>query len=195
MGLENRDYVREDYDDGPQWSDTPLRRRSGPRSMIVTLILITAAVFVLQLITVKSGTGSSAVQSWLELTGEDVWSRGQVWRFLSYAFVHSQKDPLHLVFNMLMLYSIGTITRDKLGDREFLWYYLAAGVFAGICSLVSYSLLKMPVSIIGASGAVLAVFCIAALHYPRQQSCSWASSPSSFAGCWPFSWALTSFPS
>ena len=163
MGIENREYLREDFDEGS--------RRFGTQSasIVVKLIIVTVAVFVLQLLTIDDRGGSSLAQQWLELKADKVFFQGQIWRLLSYAFCHSQNDLLHLVFNMMVLYSIGGILRELVGDREFLWFYLVSAIFAGICSLAFYSIIGIPVAIVGASGATMAIFCTVAMHYPRQK--------------------------
>ncbi len=162
MGIENREYLREDYDEGSR------RFHKQSASIVVKLIIVTVAVYVLQLLTIDRG-GSSLAQQWLELKADSVFFQGQIWRLLTYAFCHSQEDLLHLVFNMMVLYSIGGILRELLGDREFLWFYLVSAVFAGICSLAVYSIMAIPVVIVGASGATMAIFCTVAMHYPRQK--------------------------
>lgn len=168
MGIENRQYLRDEYD------DTAGRFR-GPSSkpMTVILVVVTVAVFILQLMTKTSiaqpGAAPSLVQGWLALNFEDVMTRGQIWRLLTYAFCHDQSNLLHIVFNMMVLYSIGGVLRQLLGDREFLWFYLVAAVFAGMCSLAFYRLVGISAQVIGASGATMAVFCVVALHYPRQK--------------------------
>jgi len=167
MGIENREYLRDEYDDA---AGTFRRRSSKPMTLI--LVIVTVAVFVLQLMTSRStgprGVSTSLVQEWLALNFDDV-SHGQIWRLLTYAFCHDQSNLLHIVFNMMVLYSIGGVLRQLLGDREFLWFYLVAAVFAGMCSLVFYRLVGINAQIIGASGATMAVFCLVALHYPRQK--------------------------
>ncbi len=164
MGIENREYLRNEYDDS-----AGSFRRPSSKPMTVILVVVTVAVFVLQLMTSRQGTSTSLVQEWLALNFEDVVSRGQIWRLLTYAFCHDQRNLLHIVFNMMVLYSIGGVLRQLLGDREFLWFYLVAAVFAGMCSLVFYRLVGISAQIIGASGATMGVFCLVALHYPRQK--------------------------
>ena len=168
MGIENREYLRDEYDD-----TAGSFRRPSSKPMTVILVVVTVAVFVLQLMTSRSGgppgASTSLVQEWLALNFEDVLMRGQIWRLLTYAFCHDQSKLLHLVFNMMVLYSIGGVLRQLLGDREFLWFYLVAAVFAGMCSLVFYRLVGINAQIIGASGATMGVFCLVALHYPRQK--------------------------
>lgn len=167
MGLENREYLRDSYSDGSGGF-----RRAASKPMTVILVVVTVAVFVLQLLTSKGaagGGGASLVQDWLALNADDVLSRGQVWRLLTYAFCHAQNNPMHIVFNMIVLYSIGGVLLPLLGDREFLWFYLVSATFAGIVSLSFYQLVGIKAQIIGASGATMAVFCVVALHYPRQK--------------------------
>lgn len=163
MGIENREYLRDEYDDAGVF------RRPASKPMTLILVIVTAAVFVLQLLTSRPG-GTSLVQEWLSLNFDQAVLKGQVWRLLTYAFCHDQRDPLHIVFNMIVLYSIGGVLRHLLGDREFLWFYLAAAVFAGICSLAFYRLVGINAEIIGASGATMAVFCMVALHYPQRKA-------------------------
>lgn len=142
--------------------------------MTLILVGVTVAVFVLQLMTSgksngQPGASPSLVQEWLALDFDNVMTRGQIWRLLTYAFCHDQSNLLHIVFNMIVLYSIGGVLRQLLGDREFLWFYLVAAVFAGMCSLAFYRLIGISAQIIGASGATMGVFCLVALHYPRQK--------------------------
>lgn len=164
MGIENRDYLR---DDEPSWNGP--RRMSGSSSVVTALIGVTVAIYVLQIILNNRTTGSSVIQDWMQLTAVDVFRRGQVWRLLGYAFVHSPRDLLHVIMNMLLLFSMGRMLQEQIGRREFLWFYLAAAVFAGIVSVAAYSILGRFIPIVGASGAVLAVVTVLALTHPRQQ--------------------------
>ncbi|TVQ80797.1 MAG: rhomboid family intramembrane serine protease [Phycisphaeraceae bacterium] len=53
----------------------------------------------------------------------------QVWRFVTFQFLHSHGFLLHLVFNMIGLYFFGPIVERFLGSRRlFLAYYLACGI-------------------------------------------------------------------
>lgn len=100
--------------------------------------------------------------------------RGQVWRLLTYAFLHSTSGPMHLLFNMLVLWSLGRAVEELLGGKEFLWFYLVSAVFAAIC----YVLFAFGMALagargiaymLGASGAVRACLVLYALHYPNRK--------------------------
>lgn len=162
MGIENREYLRDEFEGGPGGL------RLGGASMLVRIIAVTVAVFVLQIIFTRAGDGSS-VTKWLSLNSTDLFQGGQIWRLLTYAFCHDPANLFHLLFNMMALYSIGSMLLNLLGSREFLWFYLVSAVFSGICSVAFYSIMQIPVSVVGASGAVNAVFCAVAIHYPRQR--------------------------
>ncbi len=162
MGIENREYLRDEYEGGPGGL------RLGGSSMLVKLIIATVGVFILQLAFTRPGVGS-AVTDWLQLSAEDLYLRGQIWRLLTYAFCHSTQDPFHLIFNMLTLYFIGDTLQRMLGQKEFLWFYCSAAVFAGVCSVLYYTILGQQADVVGASGVVCAVFGLITMHYPRQR--------------------------
>src|SRR5262249_6293363 len=104
----------------------------------------------------------------LELRPSDV-LHGQVWRVLTYAFLHSTSGLLHLVFNMLFLWWFGTDVEDIYGPREFLALYLIAAVLGGLAYIFSYLAgMGSNLPCVGASGAVMAVMVLCALHYPSR---------------------------
>lgn len=75
--------------------------------------------------------------------------QGDVWRLLSYAFVHGE-HPAHLVLNMLALQSFGGFLEPLLGPRRYLVVYTAAALGGGLASaFLSGALLS-----VGASGAL-----------------------------------------
>ncbi len=156
MGFENRDYYRDSSSD---WS-----RGFGANSALRWLIGVTIAVFIGQNIP------SLAVTESLELATDKVFPGGQVWRFLTYAFCHTTDDPLHLVFNLLVLWWFGRTLEERLGTREFVAFYLTAALFAAVCYWgLQTVVLKQPSLMLGASGAVMAVMAVYAMWYPRQQ--------------------------
>lgn len=57
----------------------------------------------------------------------------QVWRFLTFQFLHA--NLTHLLFNMLGLWFVGWIVEDYLGRRRYLAFYLTCGIFGAITYL------------------------------------------------------------
>jgi membrane associated rhomboid family serine protease len=164
MGLENREYLRDDFQQPSGW-----RPSSGSLPATTQLILVMVAVFVLQLATIRPDQRSSLVESWLQLQLGPIVEQGQIWRLLTYAFCHSRGNLLHIVINALTLHFAGQLLAGVLPRREFLWFYLSGAVFAGIVSLVFCWFQGDTVVVIGASGAVLAALTLATLYFPRQE--------------------------
>jgi len=92
----------------------------------------------------------------------------QLWRLVTYMFLHSSYDIFHILFNMLSLYWFGVELEDIWGRRKFLIFYLVCGVGAGLFSL--FNLIMIPtVPVVGASGAVLGLLTAYAFYYPERQ--------------------------
>ncbi len=152
MGFEDRDYYRD-----PDWQP------GGGQSSVRWLIVLCAVVFLGQMVDAR-------VTEWLQLTTADTLAKWQVWRLLSYAFCHNTKDVLHLLFNMLCLWFFGRTVQERLGNREFVAFYLLAAVVAGLSYLGLHAgFLHDHSTVTGASGATMAIMALFAMWYPRQQ--------------------------
>lgn len=160
MGIYSRDYVREPSGQTYGWgADTPACK---------WLIIVNIVVFVLQLVLTYPLPGEgqqSYLEDWLALDLAGV-RHGQVWRFVTYAFLHSTDWPLHLILNMLGLWFFGPEMERLYGTREFARFYLAASVAAGAGFVLWQLVMRLSGVVIGASGAVLAVMTLFATHYP-----------------------------
>ncbi|MBM4093082.1 MAG: rhomboid family intramembrane serine protease, partial [Planctomycetes bacterium] len=107
-----------------------------------------------------------------------------LWQLLSYGFAHS---PLgmpggiwHVGLNMLLLWMFGRVIEPRIGRVEFLLFYLLAIIFAGVVWVVAVNAGALVagvetgrLQVIGASGAVTAVFILFVLYYPRQTVYLW----------------------
>jgi membrane associated rhomboid family serine protease len=110
-----------------------------------------------------------------DLEPEKVVYSGQVWRLLTYAFLHSPNGFYgHIFFNMLFLWWFGSDVEQLYGEREFLFFYLTAACIGGVAYTI-WALIRGPIlgtdiipSCIGASGAVTALLVLCAMHYPRR---------------------------
>lgn len=108
----------------------------------------------------------SVVQEWFQLeTGKVL--RGQVWRVVTSAFCHDRFGILHIFFNMLFLYWFGVTLEAMYGSREFLLFYLASAIFASLAYIGLDLATGGSTPAIGASGAVMGVTMLFAIHFPR----------------------------
>lgn len=187
MGIENRGYYRDSYDEySAPW------RQGGTRSIVLTLIIINVVIFGIDLFTprvagdgsVVTGTmvGEQVGQSkwtghwlshWMSLKSNLLERPWQIVNLFTYGFAHSPLDsssgPFHLLFNMLTLFFLGHAVEAHLGRQEFLRFYLIAIVVSGIGFLLSCWMFGMTRSCLGASGAVTAVVMLFILNFPKQK--------------------------
>jgi len=86
--------------------------------------------------------------------------RGWIWQPFTYMFLHSPRDPFHLLFNMLMLWMFGGELERYWGSKPFLRYYLVCGVGAGLSAVVMglFGRESSLIPTIGASGAIFGLF-------------------------------------
>ena len=164
MAIHERDWYRSDnYSSGGP---------GAPWSITAGLIAITVGAFLLQLLlttsTTSYGLPKSLLQEWFELS-PDKTVRGQIWRPLTYAFLHDRFNIMHILFNMLFLWWFGRTLETLYGRREILFFYLTSAVLSGLAFLGLSLLIDDPTPAIGASGAVLALMMLYAIHFPRQK--------------------------
>jgi membrane associated rhomboid family serine protease len=158
MGIENRDYLR---DEGSAYG----RSFGGGLQVVKWIIIVNVAVFVLQVVTVNSHVITDA----LALSPGSVLERFQIWRLITYAFCHDPYTVWHIFFNMYILWIVGRRLESQYGSREFLMFYMTAAVVSGLTYLLLELILARPGSVIGASGAVSAAFILYAIHYPYEK--------------------------
>ena len=86
----------------------------------------------------------------------------QPWMFLTSMFLHSPKSVLHILFNMLALWSVGPVLEKMMGHWPFLALYVLSGLGGGL-GLMSWAALWPGGTgwlggAYGASGALFGLF-------------------------------------
>ena len=94
---------------------------------------------------------------------------GLFWTLLTSAFSHA--ELWHLAFNMIVLWSFGTVLERLWGTRVFVGFYLAAALVASAthCAVSSLYLHNDDISALGASGAIAGLLLAFALYFPHQK--------------------------
>lgn len=161
MGIYDRDYVRRE--------GSSFLGALGERGRICKwLVGINVLFFIVQVLT-RSDPSLGWFTDALSLDVSHV-LHGQIWRLLSYSFLHDPEAILHILFNMLFLWWFGSDVEDLYGPREFLTFYLSASFAAGLLyffSSLAFQGRNAP-PCIGASGGVIAVVTLCAIHYPQR---------------------------
>ncbi len=155
--LEDRDYMRQpDY--------------GGQRvSFTIALLIINAAVFVVQLLASNSQQGSEIEWNYFALSLAGL-KHGYVWQLLTFQFMHA--GWMHILFNSLAIYFFGRPVETALGRRHFLTLYLASGVIGGLVQMLfAYWLPSFGNAVVGASaGASGLIAAFAILHWTERFS-------------------------
>ncbi|MEM6691546.1 MAG: rhomboid family intramembrane serine protease [Planctomycetota bacterium] len=180
MGLDQRDYGRDDF-----YQPTPWDRAQKPRSFVLVLIIVTVVVWLLQVsiktdITDPSGAAvrledgkilqKHFITDWFSVKSESLTRPYKIWQTLTYGFLHNESSLAHLVFNMIGLWMFGTALERDIGRWFFLKFYLLAIIFGGIVGSITAIAMSGPeasMTIIGASGGVVAASVLYALRYPH----------------------------
>lgn len=155
MGLEGRDYMRDDAGSralAGSWATLPLS---------VKLIALNLVAFLLwQLTPLQPFLLQHAAISGEALTA------GRVWTLLTAAFSHI--GLWHLLWNMLFLYWFGPDLEQLYGRRNFLVLYLGGALVASLAHAAWGLGVGPDVPGIGASGAVMAIVVVTALLFPQR---------------------------
>lgn len=179
MGIYDRDYVNSSRGMGAPGSpggSGRLLARSPDWSVTTWLIVINIVVFVLMLL-IRPYVWDAG-----KLTLGLAYGRLEVWRLITFQFLHSPTSLMHIGFNMLGLWIFGPIVEQYLGGKKYLAYYLTCGLFGGLLFIVLNFLgliIKAPIPglldinpdtpLVGASAGVFGVIVACAKISPNSE--------------------------
>ncbi len=137
--------LTEDMNQNTMKKEKKLEKIFSPKKPVVTYILI-----VLNLMVFLYGVlhGNDELINMFGNNYELV-QNGEFYRLLTCMFVHA--DIMHILFNMIALYSIGPVVERYYGKSKFLLIYLVSGLLGSIFSGVFMTADSIS---IGASGAI-----------------------------------------
>lgn len=142
MGINDRDYNRSGFGiggRGPTGSGGVLFRTPG-WSVTTWIIVINVAVHLLAVLVFRPPQGLPPMRGALYQIGElsvyTGFQRLEVWRLLTFQFLHDPNNILHLGFNMFGLWMFGPFVEDYLGRRKYLAFYLMCGLCGGVLFIV-----------------------------------------------------------
>jgi len=160
----------------------PYRRRKGffeRMSLTNLIILINIVAFLLLTLGIIFGGGiidiNDSLLRYVALSPE-LFLQGFVWTLLTSMFMHG--NFTHLFVNMISMFFIGNFVERLVGKRRFLWFYLIAGLVAGLSFVgLAYLGLFIPngqnifggidAFAVGASGALFGLGGLLAVLIPR----------------------------
>lgn len=112
------------------------------------LLIINVSVYLIRLLVNSKSPHTFDILFGLS---EDFYKNGFLWQIGTYMFLHAS-TPIHILFNMLILYFLGCEIERTLGSRNFVAVYFVSGMLGGLGWLLLTANPSIPC--IGASGAV-----------------------------------------
>ena len=108
--------------------------------------------------------GAFDFPNWIALSSEPSIFIMKPWTLLTYAFFHDGFG--HIFFNMIVLNFSSTLFLTFFNQKQLLGLYVLSAIFAGIAFVLGYYFLNLSASIVGASGAIMAILVAATTYSP-----------------------------
>jgi len=134
------------------------------QSIVGILLWINLGVFLLQMML-------PSINKYFVLTSQNALL--QPWRLVTHMFMHASFS--HIFFNMYALMLFGPLIEKRIGRKRFIWFYLIAGIIAGL-AFIGFDHLKYFLgwdnvygSAVGASGAIMGVIGLVIMLLPQMK--------------------------
>jgi len=140
---------------------------SSPTPNVTRFLIAIIAPYLAFALFGKSRLGHAIYES-LVLDPYDVVYSFELWRLVTYAFLHDMNSPLHVIFNALMLYIVGTPLEERYGEKKFFIFVMAAIILGGIFVCASYLLSLSTAPVVGFSAATVGLIIVWGLTFKEQ---------------------------
>jgi membrane associated rhomboid family serine protease len=108
--------------------------------------------------------GAFDFPNWIALSSDPAVFIMKPWTLLTYAFFHDGFG--HIFFNMIVLNFSSTLFLTFFNQKQLLGLYVLSAIFAGIAFVLGYYFLNLSASIVGASGAIMAILVATTTYSP-----------------------------
>ncbi|MHB1279361.1 MAG: rhomboid family intramembrane serine protease [Bacteroidia bacterium] len=150
-------------------------------SMVRKLILINIGVYLAVNVVIVgaylltgNGTNADLIIHWIYMPADPMKFLFRPWTIFTYMFVH--QEILHILFNMLWLYFLGSIFQEYLGNKKLLKAYIYGGLSGGAIYFLGMNIFPVlresgfyPNPLHGASAGVMAIIVGIATLLPNYQ--------------------------
>jgi membrane associated rhomboid family serine protease len=135
----------------PQIYRIQKRRKISNFNITLLLIIINVIFFVLFTVMIYLNSG---FLDYIALKPANIISKIYFWTFITSMFMHA--GFFHIFANMLSLLFVGSFVERILGRKRYLFFYLIAGLFAGVFFVLASLILTSDFNTyaVGASGAL-----------------------------------------
>lgn len=140
------------------------RISSGAGTVVKVFIILCVCVYAVQFFS-GPDVGINLLGQKLGLVPIRVWKNFELWRLVTYIFLHG--GFFHLFLNLFIFWMFGNELESFWGSKEFLKYITIGGIGAGLLHvLVSHN---SHIPVIGASGVVFALLLAYGLEFPERK--------------------------
>lgn len=135
--------------------------------VVPTVILINVVVYAMWAFADSEVAQLRMVQNFL--VSWSALSEGRYWTLMTSVFSHSML--LHIMLNMFVLQSFGGLVEHILGSRQFLKFYLTAGIISSLahCLVSAFVIGDPSIPALGASGAIAGIVLLFSLIFPKEK--------------------------
>jgi rhomboid family protein len=136
------------------------------KSAVLQLLIINVAVYLLCIVlNLASKEALVGFQKFFAVVPNLIFHKLRLWQLVTYMFLHSL-SPMHIFFNMLVLFFLGRNVESSIGKTGFLKLYFASGIGAALIHIATSP--SSPYPMLGASGAVFGVIMAFAMISPEK---------------------------
>lgn len=139
-----------------------------PTHQVTTFLIVIIASYLFFALLGNTAFGSM-LYSYLMLDPDRAVYSYEVWRMLTYAFLHDPSSPFHVILNALMLYMLGPQLEDRWGGKRFVIFVFTAILAGGVLVCASFLLGMSRAIVIGFSSATIGLLIAWGLTFSRQQ--------------------------
>ena len=153
--IEDRDYMRQ-----PEYHTSRV-------SFTVVLLIVNAAVFLVQLASANFPRGEAIQHQYFALSLDGL-RQGYVWQLLTFQFMHG--GWMHIIFNSLAIFFFGRPVETVLGSKRFIGLYFVSGTIGGLVQMLfALAIPSFGTSVVGASaGAMGLVAAFAVINWTER---------------------------
>ncbi len=173
MGIYDREYVNSSRGMGGGGGGQHLFARAPGWTVTTWIIVINIVIHVLAVVVFRSrGNPLDGVLYQLgSLSVSDAFGRLEVWRLITFQFLHDPMSIWHLLMNMFGMWIFGPMVERYLGRKKYLAFYLVCGLAGGVLFTILTLVGMLPngfdSQLIGASAGVFGVIVACAYVAPN----------------------------
>ncbi len=143
---------------------------------IIVFTVFVSGLFFILTVSQCEGTLECRVVDYFALKPSSILQGDFIWTLVLHIFVHGSLG--HLLINMFVLFSLGSLGEKIIGRKRFFWFYIISGIFAGLLSVLLAGVFgnyefggrifgSPEIFMVGASGAIFAIAGLYVILLPK----------------------------